>query len=137
MGKIFQVIILVLLTGVPAVRAAAITWGPAVNIGSAGVNEVATNGFGIYAETWGNSGTTINDVTFTQDVNQAGDGNVAISSPPGGVDKHGEGAGGNGTAFFNLTSANSAYTALIQGTDWGANAEPGSITLRNLTVGHN
>ena len=132
----FQIISLFLLAGTLNVRAAAITWGAAVNIGAAGARDVSTNGYGIYAETWGNSGTTLNGVSFIQDTSQTGDGNVAIAYAAGGVDKHGEGTGGSGTAYYNLTTANSGYTALIQGTDWGANASPGTITLNNLTVGH-
>ena len=126
---------LLLLAGTLHIRAQ-ITWGPAVNIGVAGASDVSTNGFGIYAETWGNSGTTLNGVTFIQDASQTGDGNVTIAYAAGGVDKHGEGTGGSGTAYYALISSTSAYTALIQGTDWGANANPGTITLNNLTPGH-
>jgi len=107
-----------------------------MNIGTAGFQDVSTNGYAVFAETWGNSGTTINGVAFAQDTSQTGDGNVTIAYTGGGVDKHGEGVGGSGTAYYNLTTANSSYTALIQGTDWGANANPGAITLNNLIPGH-
>ena len=125
-----------LLAGTGSARAAAITWGAPANIGADGPNDVSTNGVALYAETWGSSGTTINGVTFTQDASQTGDANVAIAYTAGGVDRHGEGTGGSGTAYYALTSADSSYFALIQGTDWGANANPGTITLNNLTVGH-
>jgi hypothetical protein len=101
-NKTFQFISLLLLAGALNVRSAAITWGAAANIGAAGAGDVSAAGAGAYAETWGNSGTTINGVTFTQDTAQTGDGNVTIAYTVGGVDKHGEGTGGSGTPYYNL-----------------------------------
>jgi len=133
-NKIFFSFPVLLLACVLNVRAQ-ITWGPAANIGVAGVNDISVLGSLNYAEDWGNAATTINGVAFTEDTSTAGDANVGISPTQNGVDHTGEGTGASGTAYYTLTSANSTYVPLIQGSVWGGTGTV-TITLNNLTVGH-
>jgi len=121
---------LLLLPAALPVRAALITWATPVNITAD--TDVATNGLLIYAETWGQNGATVNGVPFAYDTSKTGDANVGIAfGSTAGIDKSGEGVGGTGTLYANLSPA---YKVLVKGTAWANVGTPGTITLYNLTV---
>jgi len=133
--KIVQITCLLLLAGTLHVRAQ-ITWGPPVNIGSAGASDVSTVGTLNYAYDWGNSSPTINGVAFTEVASDAGNANVTISGIAGGVDHTGEGTGAAGSPYYALSTSVTTYVPLIQGTAYGGTGA-GTITLNGLTSGHN
>ena len=130
--SMFVALMTAVLSTIPTF-AASITWNTPVTI--SGDTNVATSGALVYAYDESNTGTAVNSVAFTagNSTTSLGGGNVTMSGFTGGVDNSGYKNGGSGSPLNTLSSS---YISMIQGGAWTSSGTAVTVTLNNLTSGH-